>query len=190
MSFSRTLLAGILLSLGGYANLVVSNKILGAILFTFGLASIVQTKSTLLTGEMSQNRKPALLTLILLGNLLGSWIVAFLTFEADMISFESIQNFINFRETLGPVEVLVRAIGCGIIVTSSIRSAKEDNWIVLLIGIPLFILSGMLHCVADMFTYSLATFFGLFTIKLFIYWILTVLGNWIGCNIPVWLSKD
>lgn len=190
MLFKKSLLAGILLSLGGYANLVASNRVLGAILFTFGLASIVQMKATLLTGEMSQSRNFITLSFILIGNLLGSWVASLLTFGADMVSFESIQNFINFRETLGPVGVLVRAVGCGIIVTSAIKSAKEGNWFVLLIGIPVFVLSGMLHCVADMFTYSLATFFGLFTIKLFIYWVLTILGNWIGCNIPVWLLKD
>ena len=69
---------------------------------------------------------------------------------------------------------------CGLIMTTVVKSAKEKKFIPLLIGIPLFILAGFWHSIADAFYYSLSlkityTF-------LYIYPI-TVLGNYVGCNL-------
>ena len=43
------------------------------------------------------------------------------------------------------------AIGCGFIVTTSVQFARQEKWLPLLLGIPLFILCGVPHCIADAF---------------------------------------
>lgn len=179
----KSFLAGIAISLGCIANLSVENPYIGALLFTFGLASTVVLGFDLLTGKMG-NKVP-FLYLVAVGffNLCGCATVSSLYVDSSMYNPEALQQVLGYRNSINWLALSLGATGCGFIVSSSIQAAKRGNWIVMLLGIPLFILTGMLHCVADMFYYSCAATAGLFTGRMFIVWIFTVLFNYIGCNL-------
>lgn len=179
----KSLLAGVAISLGCIANLSVENPYIGALLFTFGLASTVVLGFDLLTGKMG-NKVP-FLYLIAVGffNFCGCAIMSSFYVDSSMYNFEALQQVLDYRNNINWLALLLGAVGCGFIVSSSIQAAKRENWIVMVLGIPLFILTGMLHCVADMFYYSCAMVAGLFTGKMFLVWIFTVLFNYIGCNL-------
>ena len=72
--------------------------------------------------------------------------------------------------------------------TLIVQGGRDKNLLLILFGIPLFILLGFYHSIADAFYMMTASeelrnlFFGR-------YWII-VLGNFIGCNIPRLLKYE
>ena len=97
------------------------------------------------------------------------------------------------RVALNPIEVLVRAIGCGFIMTTAVKFAKDGKYLPLLFGVPLFICCGFLHSIADSFYYLFAT---IESAKIHVAdWILplvmTYVGNYVGCSAyKVFLPKE
>jgi formate/nitrite transporter FocA (FNT family) len=81
------------------------------------------------------------------------------------------------------------AIGCGILMTASVNFAKKGNelkyWLPLLLGVPLFILCGFPHCIADAFYYLSCPYTILWNYKwiILVNYIFIVIGNFIGCNL-------
>ena len=77
-------------------------------------------------------------------------------------------------------------IGCGFIMTTAVKFAKDkDKYLPLLFGVPVFILCGFLHSIADAFYISVLPFEFLesnFNVILYNY-IGIVIGNFIGCNL-------
>ena len=76
-------------------------------------------------------------------------------------------------------------IGCGFIMSSAVQFAREKQYLPLLLGVPLFIVCGFTHCVADAF-YYLATplsFWKIHALEILGVYACIVLGNLIGCNL-------
>lgn len=90
---------------------------------------------------------------------------------------------VNKRIELGYYGNFLLAIPCGFIMTVAVNFAKQEKYLPLLFGVPVFILCGFIHCVADMGYYFLAKDFHI------ILWLCAVIGNFIGCNIPRILIK-
>ena len=66
--------------------------------------------------------------------------------------------------------------------TLIVQGGRDKNWLLILFGIPLFILLGFYHSIADAFYASISS---IETNKQYVlYYIIIVLGNFIGCNIP------
>ena len=57
-------------------------------------------------------------------------------------------------------------------------------------GVPVFILCGLPHCVADAFYYALALFCGKAEWGLLTAWLWAIAGNYIGCNLPRWFMAE
>ena len=70
----KSILAGILIGLGGFAFLSIENTIVGSILFSFGLISIVLLGQKLYTGMIGYAKWSELssMIIILVGNFIGS----------------------------------------------------------------------------------------------------------------------
>jgi formate/nitrite transporter FocA (FNT family) len=82
------------------------------------------------------------------------------------------------------------AIGCGLLMTTAVNFARQKNFIPLLLAVPLFIVCGFPHCVADAF-YYMSIPFNVWTVELLGIYLATVLGNAIGCNLyRVILTKE
>uniref|UniRef100_UPI0035A036C7 formate/nitrite transporter family protein n=2 Tax=Bacteroidales TaxID=171549 RepID=UPI0035A036C7 len=147
--------AGCAIGLAGYIYLTL-HDIAGAILFSFGLLTIVNYKLKLFTsvaGFIHRNELPQL-ALILGFNAIGCILVGLLTRVAAHPLNETAQQIIGERLANGSLNSGLLAIGCGVIMTISVTFAYRGNIIPLLFGVPIFIKCGFPHCMADTFYLS------------------------------------
>ena len=180
--FIRSILAGICIGLGG-AIFIKLGGIIGACMFAFGLLSVVHFKLPLYTGtagfiELDKFTEYTKMLYILLGNILGCIILAQFFDPTQYDGSTIIQNRID----TGYGQCLLNAMGCGLIMTLIVQGGRDKNLLLILFGIPLFILLGFYHSIADAF-YMMVTPMELRNEYFITYWII-VLGNFIGCNIP------
>ncbi|MBO5932158.1 MAG: formate/nitrite transporter family protein [Bacteroidaceae bacterium] len=200
-----SIFAGIAISLGGTVFLNVGG-VAGAVLFAFGLITVVYYKLKLYTGTAGFIKKGELkdLLLILLGNIIGCFFTAMtvklcasdvviLSFDALSQTSQSTGNAITVaadgivqkRLATGPVKCGILGIWCGMIMTTAVNFARKGQMLPLLFGVPLFILCGFTHCIADAFYYCAASWDAVSAqpLKLLITYLFTVLGNFAGCNL-------
>lgn len=176
-------LAGICIGLGGYVNLVMGG-IIGAVMFSFGLLSVVHYKYALYTGKagfFTNKVEFTELFLIIIGNFIGCWLVSlvFVQCSSDLASAQAIVDTISGK---GLLKVFILAIPCGFIMSTAVAFARKGQYLPLLFGVPLFIVCGFRHSIADIFYYCAASDFKMES------WLCAVLGNFIGCNIPTRLK--
>ena len=180
------ILAGIAVGTAGFGNLAVGGLI-GAILFSFGLLTVLSYKLKLYTGTAGFFVRGEFwdLILILLGNIIGCFIVGLLARVSPLGLPETAQKILEGRLATGPVRCGLLGIGCGLIMTTAITFARQGNVLLLLLGIPLFIYCGFTHCIADAF-YYLTVPFGFLADhwkEVLAVYLCIVVGNFIGCNL-------
>lgn len=154
----------------------------GAALFAFGLSAIVYSKWPLFTGMagfFTDWKSFGWLWPMLLLNGIGTFLAAML--GIDMNLGEAAQTLVDVRVGRGFAGCILPAIGCGFIMSVSVKFARQGKWIPLILGIPTFVICGFPHCIADIAYYTAAPTEGMLPA-----WIGTVLGNFIGCNLPVY----
>lgn len=185
--FIKAILAGVCISIGGIANLSVNGGIVGAILFTFGLLAVVHYKYSLYTGMAGfvndDDDIKNLFCIVLPGNVIGC-ILCGLTVVCTMPEITRLaEDIVSLRSSTPLMSALVRGIFCGILMTTAVMFAKKDHYLPLLWAVPAFILSGFYHSIADAF-YIVVGFNTNYMLETFATWVVTVIGNFIGCNIP------
>ena len=121
--------------------------------------------------------------LILFGNILGCILLSYMNIKG--IDGTSI---IQLRLDTSYLQCLFNAIGCGLIMTLIVKGGRDKNWLFDFICIPLFILLGFYHSIADAF-YTMVVSDELKNMFFGRYWTI-VLGNFIGCNIPRLLKYE
>ena len=188
--FRSAIFAGICIGIAGFGFL--ADKTLGMFLFIFGLATVVSYKLKLFTGTAGfvQSWSDMLdLLLLLVGNWLGGLLVGLAARCSAMPLQETALHLLEGRLALGPGKAGIVSIGCGILMTTSVTFARKSrdfgHWIPLLMAVPLFILCGFPHCIADAFYYLTVDFSWLAVHAgevLLLYGCLVV-GNFIGCNL-------
>lgn len=185
--FIRSILAGICIGLGG-AIFIKLGGVIGACMFAFGLLTVVHFKLPLYTGtagfiELNKASEYYKMFIILFGNILGCILLSYMNIKG--IDGSAI---IQSRLETSYLQCLFNAIGCGLIMTLIVKGGRDKNWLLILFGIPLFILLGFYHSIADAF-YMMVTPEELRNIFFGRYWTI-VLGNFIGCNIPRLLKYE
>ena len=186
-TFRSAILAGICIGIAGMGYLAIGG-VAGAVIFSFGLLAVVNYKLKLFTGTagfIQTKGEAGSLFLILLGNIVGCLLVALLARLSPMPLQESAQKILQGRLSNGILRSGALAIGCGFIMTTAVTFARKGIWLPLLFGVPMFIICGFPHCIADAF-YYLAVPFG-WTLEnlpatLGLYASI-VIGNFIGCNL-------
>jgi formate/nitrite transporter FocA (FNT family) len=86
------------------------------------------------------------------------------------------------RLETGAIGCGLLAIGCGLLMTTAVTFARQNNFLPLIFAVPLFIVCGFPHCVADAF-YYLTIPINQWTYEMLLIYLSTVLGNTIGCNL-------
>ena len=188
-----SILAGIAIGCGGYGFLASGiqseayGKLFGAVLFSFGLMTVVGYRLSLYTGTAGFIRKNELgkLMVILLGNIAGCICMGLLTRFSPMDIQQAAQAIFEARVKMGPLTCGLLAVPCGFMMTTSVTFARKQHYIPLLLAVPLFIVCGFTHCIADAFTYSCvpAETLGANLSGLMMIYPSTVVGNFIGCNL-------
>lgn len=185
-----SVLAGVCIGIAGLGYLV-TRDIIGSVLFAFGLFTVVGYKLKLYTGTAGfiQKGEVGKLLLILLGNIFGCLLVSLMARMSPLDVQESAQSVLEGRLAIGPLRGGVLAIGCGFIMTTAVTFARQGNNLPLLFGVPLFIVCGFPHCVADVFYYLTVpfSFWGEHLGEILLFYVSIVIGNFIGCNFYRWV---
>ena len=172
----KSIIAGIMISVGCVVNLSCDNKYIGAILFCIGLITILLFNFNLYTGKVCYipNNKPSYILqvlLILFGNILGCVIMGVL-FPITPISICTTKLSYDLQT------VLIKSIMCGLLIYIAVDSYKKYKTLLpTLFCIPIFILSGYIHVIADTFYFVSAQAFNTNTI---IYILVAAIGNAFG----------
>lgn len=197
--FYNAVKAGICISLGCTAYLLVDNKYIGTILFSIGLFSIISLKYYLFTGMTSEliktypiinnkieTRFEYIITLIIvwIGNLVGaafSVSIISLTHIYDIINPKAI-DMINNKISNTYMDLFLLSIFCGICIYIAIKINKSSyldifKLFAIVISVSVFVLCSFEHCVADMFYFLVA---GSIDFKAFICLLVITAGNIIG----------
>lgn len=185
--FIRSILAGICIGLGG-AIFIKLGGVIGACMFAFGLLTIVHFKLPLYTGtagfiQLNKFKEYKKMFIILFGNIIGCILLSCMNIKG--IDGTAI---IQSRIDTSYLQCLFNAIGCGLIMTLIVKGGRDKNLLLILFGIPLFILLGFYHSIADAF-YIMVSPIELRNLFFGRYWTI-VLGNFIGCNIPRLLKYE
>ena len=195
-TFRTAILAGLAVGIAGWGYLACTN-IIGAVLFSFGLLTVVGYKLPLYTGTAGfvalrdeQGRSCwlsaiAQVLFILLGNITGCLLVALLSRLSPIDLGSAAQRILEGRLAIGPVRAGLLAIGCGFIMTTVVTFAREGKPLALLFGVPLFINCGFPHCLADAFYYLTVptSYTWAHITEVLLLYPCLVVGNFIGCNL-------
>ena len=158
--FSFSVLAGMAIAVGCVVFLSVENAVIGSVLFSVGLLTVLVFKLNLFTGKapyMCKN-KPAywgFVALVWLGNFVG------MAISSTLVRFTRVYDKIIDRCT-------------------TVAQTKIDDDL-----LSLFILSGFEHSIADMFYFMLALPISKWILPL----IVITLGNVVGGNLFCYLTK-
>ena len=195
-TFRLAMLSGIAVGIAGWGYLACPN-IIGAVLFAFGLLTVVGYKLPLYTGTAGfvplrdeQGRSCWMsaigkLLFILLGNIAGCLLVALFARLSPMDLGAAAQKILEGRLAIGPLRAGLLAVGCGFIMTTVVTFAREKNPLPLLFGVPLFINCGFPHCLADAFYYLTVPvgYTGEHLLEVLTLYPCLVIGNFVGCNL-------
>ncbi len=189
----RAICAGILIGFAGFAYTMVGG-IAGAFLFCFGLFGVLYGKWALYTGyagsyEWRDEKDWGRLFYILAGNWVGVMAVAVIASLANDANIEKynevVSKIIADRTTTEWWRLFIRAIGTGFIMEIAVRYGRESKWMTVVLGVPVFIVCGLPHCVADIYYYGVDWFTADGSaVSYIIPWVSAIAGNLVGCNIP------
>ena len=193
--------AGLLITIGCCVYLGCNDmKWVGAILFSVALLTICYKGYSLYTGRIGfvlSNANKDYFSALLLG-LLGNVIATTVVGIAVQYAFKDIHNVgLKDLQTIAYAmcqdklvqlwwQTLIRGILCGVLMYVAVAIYKEKKSIVgVLFAIPVFILSGFEHSIADMGYFAIG---GVYSAKAFGFIWLVILGNSIGALILPALS--
>ena len=176
--FIKSVLAGVMISVGGIVYLSCGNKYAGALLFSVGLISVVTFGFNLYTGKIGYvlDNNGAFLAdtvLSILGNFIGCLFIGLIKQPVG-----SVEKICSAKLEKAPADIFTDAILCGILIFICVDIFKKRNTLIgILFCIPTFILSGFEHSVADMFYFVNAR---MISIKSLIFIVIVIAGNAVG----------
>ena len=196
-----SIFSGIAIGLAGFGFLASGiqseayGSLFGSILFSFGLLTVVGYKLKLYTGTAGfiVKGEVGMLAMILLGNIIGCFCSSLLARVSPLDIQGAAQKILELRLRVGALRCGLLGIGCGMMMTTAVRFAREKHYLPLLFAVPLFIVCGFTHCVADAFYYCCVP---VSFLKAHLWEVLgvygcIVLGNLIGCNLyRIVLAKE
>ena len=182
--FLRAILAGIAIGLGGciFMGMVTSEyKWVGAILFSIGLFTVFTFRLDLYTGKVGYavENKPSYLVdlvVIILGNFVGALIIG------QMIPLpEAAEVLIVDAKLGGDIDwwrVFCKGVFCCMLMFIAADYYKtQKKYLATFVCVPVFILAGFEHSIADMFYFCAS---GTFTLDAFLFILVVIVGNAVG----------
>ncbi len=185
------ILAGIMISIGGsvflacYGDGSVLNRAIAAFFFTIALLCIYFKGYSLYTGkigfilEKHDGEAFSILLWGLLGNLIAT-VVCGLAVRYAIPNLAAVaESICAGKLTQDWWQTLIRATFCGILMYMAVSIYRDKQTITaMLFCVPVFILAGFEHSIANMFYFGAAGTF--FSVETIIYLAIVVLGNSIG----------
>ena len=176
--------AGLLIGIGGTVFLACDNKYIGAALFTVALLCICLKGYSLYTGrigfipETHDKETVSALLLGLLGNLIGTYVCGQLVRVGLPALEETAFTICSAKLEQTFLQTLIRGFFCGLLIYLAVDIyAKHKTPVGIIFCIPVFILSGYEHSIADMFYFATS---GIVSLKACGFIWTVILGNSIG----------
>ena len=176
--------AGILVSIGGAVFLSCENRYVGAVLFSVALLCICLKGYSLFTGrvgyipERHDRETVSALLLGLLGNFIGTLVCGLLARYAVPAIGAAAETACAARLTQLPLQTFVRALFCGMLMYLAVSTYRDRNTLAgIVFCIPVFILCGFEHSIADMFYFTAS---GMVSFRAFAFIWIVILGNAVG----------
>ena len=180
------IIAGIAISLGGgvFLAMLPDNKLAGAVLFAVALLCICMRGYNLYTGKICYmplkhgKEQFSVLLLGILGNLIGTFVCGTLLRYGIPTMGETALNMCQGKLDQTFFQTLIRGIFCGILIYLAVDVYGKNKSIAgIIFCIPVFIMSGYEHSIADMFYFSAS---GIVSLKACGFLWTVILGNSIG----------
>lgn len=182
--FIKSIYAGLMISIGCIVYLSVDDKIVGALLFSFGLLTIVTQEFYLYTGKIGFVKKVKELIdmlIIIIGNFIGTFIASIFAKAAHINININNSELVNKKLDNEILHIFILSIFCGVMMYLAIDNFnKSKNIIFIILPVMIFILSGFEHSVANMFYFN---FSGIYNLKSFCYLFVMLIGNGIGAKL-------
>lgn len=180
--FVKAIYAGCAIAIGGIIYLSLDNRVLGSLMFSFGLATVVTQGYSLYTGKIGFVKEwkelPDML-IILLGNFVGTFLMSALARIANM-SISSTE-MVHKKLDNSLLNVFILSAFCGVMMYLAIDNYnKSKNIIFVIAAVMIFILSGFEHSIANMFYFNLA---GAYSLKSLLYILVMAAGNGVGAKL-------
>ena len=190
-TFPSAIVAGICIAIAGTGYLRLGG-LGGAVLFAFGLITVVYYGLRLYTGTAGFIRWRgdwAMLATVLGGNIVGCLATALAVRTALPECIDVAGGILSGRLGRGPWACFLLAIGCGFIMTTAVNFARQGKVLPLLFGVPLFIMCGFAHSIADAFYFLVAPWGDVLRWPVFVVYVCEVAGNFVGCNLYRWVIR-
>ena len=179
------ILAGTMIAIGGtvYLSLVESNKIVGAILFSVALLCICMQGYSLYTGKigfvLSNHSKEdmSILWFGLIGNLIATILFGIIISYAFPSLYTVASILCKAKLTQEWFSTFIRSMFCGMLMYQAVSIFKKGNLAGIFLCIPVFILSGFEHSIANAFYFAVARSIS-FEVILYIF--IVIIGNSLG----------
>lgn len=176
----KSLFSGILIGLGAFGFLSLGG-IPGAVIFTFGLVCVILSGTPLYTGRAGVTNDIPELVRIWLFNALGCALLGLLVAAIGGEPAGRAADCVAVRLSQGPWRTFLRAVGCGAIIDIAVWLYRSTKSVLpVLFGVPLFIVCGFYHSIADV-VYLVAAL--CWDPAILWFYPLVVLGNYVGCNV-------
>lgn len=187
--FIKSVLAGIMIGIGGTIYLSIDNKVVGASLFGIGLFMIVIYGFNLYTGKIGylvdnfNFKYIKMLVITLIGNFIGTFFVGYILKFTRIYSLihDKTKLLVNVKLDDSLISILILAFFCGILMYLAVNTYKENKdiskYLGVFLGVIVFILCGFEHCIANMYYFSVANIWNLNTL---LYLLIMILGNSLG----------
>lgn len=180
--------AGILISIGGSIYLSCENKVVGAVLFSVALLCICYKGYSLFTGkigfipEKHDKEAVSVLLLGLLGNAIGTIAFGYLLRFAIPAMGTAAETLCQAKlDNQALWQTFVRGIMCGILMYLAVSIFRDKKTpLGILFCIPVFILSGFEHSIADIFYFATS---GIVSLQAFVFLWTVIAGNAVGAVI-------
>lgn len=189
-----------MIAIGGTVFLSIENKVIGASLFSIGLFGVLIYNLNLYTGKIGylitnlnlKYIKELIITLI--GNFIGACSVGFILRYTRIYNkiYEKSLILANTKLNDNILSIFILSIFCGLLMYYAVNGFKKQTdfgkYLVVYLGVAVFILCGFEHCIANMYYFSVGDIWSLKTLG---YTGIMVLGNSIGsfiiplCNLVI-----
>ena len=177
----KSITAGVVIGLGGLCYLSVDDKTVGAFLFSMGLLSVLIFGLDLYTGwvcRLEKYKKPVFMIGVLLGNFIGAFIIGAMScYKYGAVS--EAWALCVAKLDKGDAEWFVMSVFCGIFIAVAVYAWLEArSYLVVVLAVMGFILSGSEHVIADMYYFTTARM--IFEFDVLLRLLVCATGNMIG----------
>lgn len=157
-NYYKSIVASLLITIVAYCNLLCENRYIGAFMFSFGLIVICKYNLNLFTGQagyITIKQIPNYLITIITNLFYTMFFSVLLSFNENACL--KAREIWATKSNLGVDSLIFSSFFCGVLIYIGVDYYKKHSSIVgLLFAIPIFVLCGFDHAVADTAYFTLA----------------------------------